>query len=182
MRGERPFIYHTPNGREMFQALQKILPALRTGAVNRSVGDAVLQWSAAEQMPLGYAVPSARRCRAARPPLGGGLSAQPTGGREKPYDSSPSVSASRCHLPRRGRQGENGLPRRFAPRNDSASRCRGRRPAKKGSTLAGASFTYTQCFSRLSQRLLSHVPRLWNSCTSRIRMTTATSITRYLYR
>ena len=61
MRGERPFVYHTPNGREMFQPLQKILPALRTGAVNRSVGDAVLQWSAAEQMPLGYAVPSARR-------------------------------------------------------------------------------------------------------------------------
>ena len=103
-------------------------------------------------------------------------------GREKPYDSSPSVSASRCHLPRRGRQGENGLPRRFAPRNDSASRCMVRRPAKKGSTRAGASFTYTQCFSRLSHRLLSHVPRLWNSCTSRIRMTTATSITRYLYR
>ena len=50
-------------------------------------------------------------------------------GRAKPYDSSPSVSASRCHLPRRGRQGENGLPRRFAPRNDSASRRRGRRPA-----------------------------------------------------
>ena len=110
MRGERPFIYHTPNGREMFQPLQKILPALRTGAVNRAVGDAVLQWSAAEQMPLG-----------------------------------------------------------------SMSR-------KKGSTLAGASLIYTQCFSRLSQRLLSHVPRLWNSCTSRIRMTTATSITRYLYR
>ncbi len=40
-----------------------------------------------------------------------------------------AVSASRCHLPRRGRQGENGLPRRFAPRKDSASRRRGRRPA-----------------------------------------------------
>ncbi len=89
MRGERPFVYHTPNGREMFQALQKILPALRTGAVNRSVGDAVLQWSAAEQMPLGYAVPSARRCRAARPPLGGGLSAQPTGGEENRMTALP---------------------------------------------------------------------------------------------
>ena len=68
MRGERPFIYHTPNGREMFQALQKILPALRTGAVNRAVGDGVLQWSAAEQMPLGYDVPSARSAAAIRPP------------------------------------------------------------------------------------------------------------------
>ena len=48
----------------MFQALQKFLPALRTGAVNRSVGDGVLQWSAAEQMPLGYDVPSARQRRA----------------------------------------------------------------------------------------------------------------------
>ena len=126
MRGERPFIYHTPNGREMFQALQKILPALRTGAVNRSVGDAVLQWSAAEQMPLGYDVPSARRCRAVRPPWEGAVGAADWG-RGKPYDSSPSVSASRCHLPRRGRQGENGLPRRFAPRNDSASLCGGGR-------------------------------------------------------
>ena len=55
-----------------------------------------------------------------------------------PPFASPSVSASRCRLPRRGRQGENGLPRRCAPRskcpwgtprNDSASRRRGRRPA-----------------------------------------------------
>ena len=30
------------------------------------VGDGVPQWSAAEQMPLGYDVPSARRCRAGR--------------------------------------------------------------------------------------------------------------------
>ena len=37
-----------------------------------------------------------------------------------------------------------------------------------------------QCFKRLSHRLLSQVPTLWNSCTNRIRMTTATSITRYL--
>ena len=35
-------------------------------------------------------------------------------------------------------------------------------------------------FSRLSLRRASHVPRLWNNCTSRIRITTATSITRYL--
>ena len=66
------------------------------------------------------------RCKA---PSGRGLSAQPTGGENTPPLASPSVSASRCHLPRRGRQGENGLPRRFAPRNDSASRRRGRRPA-----------------------------------------------------
>ena len=66
------------------------------------------------------------RCKA---PSGRGLSAQPTGGEEMPPFASPSVSASRCHLSRRGRQGENGLPRRFAPRNDSASRRRGRRPA-----------------------------------------------------
>ena len=83
MRGERPFIYHTPNGREMFQALQKNLPALRTGAVNRAVGDGVLQWSAAEQMPLGYAVPAARRCRAARPPLGGGCRRSRLGERKR---------------------------------------------------------------------------------------------------
>ena len=47
--------------------------------VEPRVGDGVLQWSAAEQMPLGYDVPSARQRRAVRPPLGGGLSAQPTG-------------------------------------------------------------------------------------------------------
>ena len=35
------------------------VPPYRTGTVNRSVGDGVLQWSAAEQMPLGYDVPSA---------------------------------------------------------------------------------------------------------------------------
>ena len=34
--------------------------------VEPRVGDGVLQWSAAEQMPLGYDVPSARRCRAGR--------------------------------------------------------------------------------------------------------------------
>ena len=81
MRGERPFVYHTPNGREMFQPLQKILPALRTGAVNRSVGDGVLQWSAAEQMPLGYAVPSVGADDSARPrpahPVGRGPRAPP---------------------------------------------------------------------------------------------------------
>ena len=36
-----------------------------------SVGDAVLQWSAAEQMPLGYDVPSARQRRSAALHLGG---------------------------------------------------------------------------------------------------------------
>ena len=35
-------------------------------------------------------------------------------------------------------------------------------------------------FKRLSHFLLSQVPNVWNSCTSRIRSTTATSITRYL--
>ena len=49
--------------------------------VTPPVGDGVPQWSAAEQMPLGYDVPSARRCRAG-----------------------------------------NGLPRRFAPRNDKVRR------------------------------------------------------------
>ena len=34
--------------------------------VEPRVGDGVPQWSAAEQMPLGYDVPSARRCRAGR--------------------------------------------------------------------------------------------------------------------
>ena len=38
------------------------------------VGDGVLPWSAAEQMPLGYNVPSARRCRY---PVGRGLRAPP---------------------------------------------------------------------------------------------------------
>ena len=74
-------------------------------------------------LPSGAALP---RCKA---PSGRGLSAQPTGGEKMPHFISPSVSASRCNLPRRGRQGENGLPRRFTPRNDSASRRRGRRPA-----------------------------------------------------
>ena len=71
-------------------------------------------------------------------PSGRGLSAQPTGGEKTPPFAFPSVSASRCHLPRRGRQGENGLPRRFAPRNDSASRCRGcypRHPTCRGGRL-----------------------------------------------
>ena len=65
----------------MFQALQKILPALRTGAVNRAVGDGVLQWSAAEQMPLGYAVPSVGEDDPVRPrlarPVGRGPRAPP---------------------------------------------------------------------------------------------------------
>ena len=73
--------------------------------VEPRVGDGVLPWSAAEQMSLGYDVPSARRCRAARPPLGGGCRRSRLGER-KPCGISPSASASRCHLPRRGRQGE----------------------------------------------------------------------------
>ena len=36
-------------------------------AMTRCVGDGVLQWSAAEQMPLGYDVPSARQRRAVIP-------------------------------------------------------------------------------------------------------------------
>ena len=47
-------------------------PALRGRCVEPPVGDGVPTWSAAEQMPLGYDVPSARQRRAARPPLGGG--------------------------------------------------------------------------------------------------------------
>ena len=73
--------------------------------VEPRVGDGVLPWSAAEQMPLGYDVPSARRCRAAKPPLGGGCRRSRLEER-KPCGISPSASASRCHLPRRGRQGE----------------------------------------------------------------------------
>ena len=177
MRGERPFIYHTPNGREMFQPLQKILPALRTGAVNRSVGDGVLQWSAAEQVPLGYDVPSVGADDSARPrlarPVGRGPRAPPEGMCLLRRDTwvPPYKLFRRGRCPHR--------PARIAlPANALGCAV----PQKKGSTRAGASFTYTQCFSRLSHRLLSHVPRLWNSCTSRIRMTTATSITRYLYR
>ena len=77
--------------------------------VEPRVGDGVLPWSAAEQMPLGYDVPSARRCRAARPPLGGGCRRSRLGER-KPCGISPSASASRCHLPRRGRQGGSASP------------------------------------------------------------------------
>ena len=36
------------------------VPPYRTGAVNRSVGGGVPQWSEAEQVPLGYDAPSAR--------------------------------------------------------------------------------------------------------------------------
>ena len=75
------------------------------GNVDMCVGDGVLPWSAAEQMPLGYDVLSARQRRAARPPLGGGCRRSRLGER-KPCGLSPSASASRCHLPRRGRQGE----------------------------------------------------------------------------
>ena len=131
MRGERPFIYHTPNGREMFQPLQKFFarPTDGCGKPLRRGRRPAVERSGTNALGVRRPVSAARpRCKA---PSGRGLSAQPTGGREKPYDSSPSVSASRCHLPRRGRQGENGLPRRFAPRNDSASRCMVRRPTKK---------------------------------------------------
>ena len=59
--------------------------------------------------PVSAAAP---RCKA---PAGRGLSAQATGGEELPCDIAPSVSATRCHLPRRGRQGgENGFPRQCA--------------------------------------------------------------------
>ena len=176
MRGERPFIYHTPNGREMFQALQKFFARptegcgkpLRRGrrpAVERSGTNAL-----GVRCPVSAADDSARPRRAR--PVGRGPRAPP----ERmcllrratwvpPYKS---FRRGRCpHRPARIALPANAL---------------GSPPRKKGSTLAGASFTYTQCFSRLSHRLLSHVPRLWNSCTSRIRMTTATSITRYLYR
>ena len=61
--------------------------------------------------PVSAAVP---RCKT---PSGRGLSAQPTGGESVSHYISPSVSASRCHLPRRGRQGGDGLPRRRAPRS-----------------------------------------------------------------
>ena len=84
-------------------------PPYGAGALNRPYGLGVLPWSAAEQMPLGYDVPSARRCRAARPPLGGGCRRSRLRER-KPCGISPSASASRCHLPRRGRQGESVSP------------------------------------------------------------------------
>ena len=71
-----------------------------------SVGDGVLD------------VPSAPRCKA---PSVRGLSAQPTGGEKVSLFGSPSVSASRCHLPRRGRQG------RMDCRASTTSRCRGGR-------------------------------------------------------
>ena len=46
-----------------------IAPYAKTGGRTRiaGVGDGVLQWSAAEQMPLGYDVPSARQRRAVIP-------------------------------------------------------------------------------------------------------------------
>ena len=46
-----------------------IAPYAKTGGRTRivGVGDGVPQWSAAEQMPLGYDVPSARQRRAVIP-------------------------------------------------------------------------------------------------------------------
>ena len=71
------------NGRDAFAPLHGRRKRLRINGglrasrpmgrcVEPPVGDGVLPWSAAEQMPLGYDVPSARQRRAARPLLGGG--------------------------------------------------------------------------------------------------------------
>ena len=63
--------------------------------------------------PVSAAVP---RCKT---PSGRGLSAQPTGGESVSHYISPSVSASRCHLPRRGRQGETDC--RVAARREAST-------------------------------------------------------------
>ena len=67
-----------------------IAPYEKTGGCTRTlgVGDGVLPWSAAEQMPLGYDVPSARRCRAARP-LWEGAVGTADWGRENRVESLP---------------------------------------------------------------------------------------------
>ena len=52
-----------PAGKHAYRAAGPMGPALQGGRDKPPVGDGVLQWSAAEQMPLGYDVPSARqRC------------------------------------------------------------------------------------------------------------------------
>ena len=91
-----------PAGKHGYRAAGHMGPALQGGRDKPPVGDGVLQWSAAEQMPLGYDVPSARSA-ALRGPLWEGAVSAADWGREAPGDISPSVTASPCHLPRRGR-------------------------------------------------------------------------------
>ena len=70
--------------------------------------------------------PLARHRRAARLPLGGGCRRSRLGERKRRLLPLP-LSALRAATSLA--EGGNGLPRRFAPRNDSASLRRGRRPA-----------------------------------------------------
>ena len=83
-----------------------LLPA---GHVSPALQGAAVAWGGQGRPPLHVLRGTSRtpsrqrgspRCKA---PSVRGLSAQPTGGEKKPRDVSPSASASRCHLPRRGR-------------------------------------------------------------------------------
>ena len=84
-----------------------------------SVGDGVLQWSAAEQMPLGYDVPSARQRRAARPPLGGGCRRGRLGERNcRAISLPPSALHAATSLAEGGKGKRIPTPVRALARND----------------------------------------------------------------
>ena len=87
-----------------------------------SVGDGVLPWSAAEQMPLGYDVPSARQRRAVRLPLGGGCRRSRLGERKRVSSLPPSALRADTSL------AEGGKERRI-PTPVTAGRC-GHRPLR----------------------------------------------------
>ncbi len=93
--------------------------ALRGRCVEPPVGDGVLQWSAAEQMPLGYDVPSARQRRAARPPLGGGCRRRRLGERNcRAISLPPSALRAATSLAEGGKGKRIPTPVRALARND----------------------------------------------------------------
>ena len=109
------------------------------------VGDGVPQWSAAEQMPLGYDVPSARRCRAVRPPLGGAVGAADWGREKRGASLPPSALRADTSLSEGGEGRRIPTPvctpralasRRALARNDSASRCLGGQGTRRRGTRA----------------------------------------------
>ena len=110
-------------------AKAQVVPAVRymdTTACH-FVGDGVLQWSAAEQMPLGYDVPfpviPSQCAPRSKCPWGTDWRGNPSlcrGGRLCPPCMTNAATGKRIATP----------VTRSLVRNDSASRCRGRRPRR----------------------------------------------------
>ena len=104
----RPLTPLQPQGRSVVPPSRLASQQQATANIIRGQLENIYQGKGEENTPqtTPVATPQATPISTPQPEIPQGANEQPTGGEKVQIFVSPSVSASRCHLPLRGRQGE----------------------------------------------------------------------------